>query len=57
MQKYVNLEDLKHAEKKEYLVVKFGFDTAENEPSRVCCMVRIRESLGDPVLPALFTIL
>ena len=35
MQRNVNLVDLEKILQNEYLVVKIGFDTAENEPSKV----------------------
>ena len=36
MQRYANLLDLEKMLKNDYLVAKIGFDTAENELSKVC---------------------
>ena len=36
VQKRVNLVDLRQELSSEHLLAKFGFDTAEDEPSKVC---------------------
>ena len=39
VQKHVNLVDLVKELSNEYLLAKFGFDTAENEPLKVCLIL------------------
>ncbi len=40
-------------QKNEYLVAKFGFDTAENEPSKVAHLLEPESSTMDRLLRAL----
>ena len=53
VQRYVYLVDLEECQKNEYLVAKFGLDTAENEPSEKCafgcCYMNLRPTLYEKI--------